>query len=148
MKFHWGTGIFIFLSLFIIALGVVLYKSRQVDNSLVLDKYYEEDINYQSKYEKMNNYTKLVRKINFIYTPGDDRIDLIFPYDPQKKYDGKVTLYRANAGDQDKVFDVTVTQDSILSIPLKGLASGKWTIKADWAWGGTPMYTEHKVVIQ
>lgn len=127
MKFHWGTGIFIFLTLFIIMLGVVLYKSRQVDNTLVMEKYYEEDLKYQSKYEKMYNYTNLLRKINFIYTPGGPDIKLVFPVDPAKKHAGTVSLYRANAGNEDKNFDITLQQDSVMVIPVAGLLKGKWT---------------------
>ena len=148
MKFHWGTGIFIFLSLFIIMLGVVLYQSKQVDNTLVMDKYYEEDLKYQSKYEKIYNYSNLANKINFVYTPGGPDIRLIFPMDAAKKHTGTVSLYRANAGNEDKNFVVALQQDSVMVIPVAGLSKGKWTVKVDWAWGGKPLYTERDIVIQ
>jgi len=44
MKFNWGTGIFTFLILFIATLAFVLYKSRQYHNSLVMNNYYELDL--------------------------------------------------------------------------------------------------------
>ena len=66
MKFNWGTGIAIFLILFIGALIWVLYQSRQVDNSLVSDTYYQEDLMYQKKYEKLENYAKLTEKVNTV----------------------------------------------------------------------------------
>ncbi|MBK8623571.1 MAG: FixH family protein [Saprospiraceae bacterium] len=146
MKFHWGTGIFIFLGLFILTLGFVLYKSRQVDNTLVMEKYYEEDLAYQSKFEKMDNYIKLSRKINFIQALQEGKIDLVFPYDAEKKHKGTVTLYRPNDKNLDKVMEIRLEKDSIMTVPTKDLESGQWRMKVDWTWGGVPMYTEHKFV--
>jgi len=146
MKFHWGTGIFIFLGLFILTLGFVLYKSKQVDNSLVMDKYYEEDLAYQSKFEKMNNYINLPRKINFIQAMQEGRIDLVFPYDENKKHKGKVTLYRSSDKSKDRVMDIRLEKDSIMTVATRDLETGQWILKVDWTWGGVPMYTEHKFV--
>jgi nitrogen fixation protein FixH len=146
MKFHWGTGIFIFLGLFILTLGFVLYKSKQVDNSLVMDKYYEEDLAYQSKFEKMNNYINLPRKINFIQAMQEGRIDLVFPYDENKKHKGTVTLYRSSDKSKDRVMDIRLEKDSIMTVATRDLETGQWILKVDWAWGGVPMYTEHKFV--
>ena len=53
MKINWGTGIFIFYSLFVGALVFQLVKSFQYDNSLVVENYYEKDLNYQEQYNKI-----------------------------------------------------------------------------------------------
>ena len=147
MKFHWGTGIFIFLAIFIFALGFILYKSKQVDNTLVLDKYYEEDLKYQSKYEKINNYVDLTRKVNFKKLAGRDTLQLVFPYHAEKSHAGTVTFYRANDSSQDKSMPVQIQQDSVMNISLQTFAPGKWTIKIDWMWGKTPLYTEYDIIL-
>lgn len=147
MKFHWGTGIFIFLAIFILALGFILYKSKQVDNSLVLDKYYEEDLKYQSKYEKINNYVELTRKINFTRLAGGDTLQLVFPYEEGRSHVGTISFYRANDSNQDKSMPVKIQQDSLMNIPLQPYATGKWTIKIDWMWGKTPLYTEYDIIL-
>ncbi|MFZ1703366.1 MAG: FixH family protein [Saprospiraceae bacterium] len=147
MKFNWGTGIFIFLALFIATLAFILYKSKQVDNSLVIDKYYEEDLQYQKKFEKIDNYIHLKRRINVIYSPGDSLIQLVFPTYEKKPHEGTITCYRASASSQDKTFDFKLDKDSIVLIPVRHLASGKWMLKLDWKWGDVPYYNERPIII-
>jgi hypothetical protein len=147
MKFHWGTGIAIFLILFIGVLGWVLYQSRQVDNSLVSDKYYEEDLQYQKKYEKLENYMKLPEKVLFRYTAGDKNAVIEFPVEVNRSHSGTITLYRANEISEDKTVSFSMQNDSVYTLPLDGLSSGKWTVKIDWKWGETPLFLEQPIVI-
>ncbi|MBK6364774.1 MAG: FixH family protein [Saprospiraceae bacterium] len=147
MKFNWGTGIAIFLILFIGALIWVLYQSRQVDNSLVSDTYYQEDLMYQKKYEKLENYAKLTEKVNIQFTAGDKNILIKFPVEEGRKHSGTITLYRANKISEDKMIPFSLLQDSIFSIPVEGLDSGKWSLKMDWKWGKTSLFSEQLIVI-
>ena len=55
MKINWGTGIAIFYTLFASVLVMVVIKSKQYDHSLVVDNYYEEDLHYQSHFDKLVN---------------------------------------------------------------------------------------------
>ena len=50
---NWGTGIAIFYGTFMVIMITFVIKSRSVDHSLVMDNYYEEDINYQSHMDKL-----------------------------------------------------------------------------------------------
>ena len=56
MRINWGTGLFIFFTFFVLTLAFVLYKSRQIDNALVFDDYYAEDIKYQQHFDKMQHF--------------------------------------------------------------------------------------------
>jgi hypothetical protein len=47
MKLNWGTGIAIFYGLFMVIMITFVVMSRNVDHSLVMEDYYEADINYQ-----------------------------------------------------------------------------------------------------
>lgn len=147
MKFHWGTAIFTFLGLFILTLAFVLYKSRQVDHSLVLDKYYEEDLAFQAKYEKMEHYKNLPEKVDFIKTSKGDSITIIFPTEEGKQHKGTITFYRPNASQKDQSFDIQTNQDGIMKIPLFDFTQGKWILKLDWTWGEVPLYTEELIII-
>ena len=59
MKISWGTGIAIFYSFFVIAMLVFVYAATKQDNSLVSDTYYEEDLSYQKKLDKMQRTNQL-----------------------------------------------------------------------------------------
>jgi len=147
MKFHWGTAVFSFLGLFVLALIFILYKSRQVDHSLVLDKYYEEDLAFQSKYEKMDNYSNLSQKISIAKSPEGDTLFVRFPYEQEREHIGKLTFYRANANKEDESFDIKTDKNSLMKIPLHSFSSGKWTIKIVWQWGELPSSMDELVFI-
>ena len=63
MKFNWGTGIFLFYTFFAVTLFFQVYQSTQYDNHLVVDNYYEKDIQYQVQYEKIANSLGLEEKV-------------------------------------------------------------------------------------
>ncbi len=49
IKFNWGTGITVFLGLFLIAAFYFVYFSFQHHNDLVVDNYYEQGANYDEQ---------------------------------------------------------------------------------------------------
>ncbi len=49
IKFNWGTGIFLFLMLFLIACGVFIYFASQQDVNLVHKNYYEKGVDYSEQ---------------------------------------------------------------------------------------------------
>jgi hypothetical protein len=60
MKISWGTGIAIFYSFFVIAMLVFVYAATNQDISLVSDTYYEEDLSYQVKLDKIQQTNQLM----------------------------------------------------------------------------------------
>ena len=59
MKISWGTGIAIFYSFFVISMLVLVYATTKQDISLVSDTYYEEDLSYQKKMDKIQRTNQL-----------------------------------------------------------------------------------------
>lgn len=142
MRINWGTGLFIFFSLFVLTLGFVLYKSRQIDNSLVVDQYYEQDIKYQAHYEKMQNLKDTGKDVFITVVKGQNSVSMSFPHLKGSIIKGTILLYKASDKGQDVSLPFELTQDSIYSFNTETLSRGKWKIKLDYTADGKPYYKE------
>lgn len=89
----------------------------------------------------------MTEKVNIQFTAGDKNILIKFPVEEGRKHSGTITLYRANKISEDKMIPFSLLQDSIFSIPVEGLDSGKWSLKMDWKWGETSLFSEQLIVI-
>ena len=146
MKFNWGTGIFIFYSLFATSLFYQVYKSTQYDHNLVVDNYYEKDLDYQSQFDKIEQTKKLKEPLTINYLEGVQLIELAFPNDLEG-ITGTVLFYRAS----DKKMDVTlpITIDNLHQMILQAdkFPAGFWRVEVDWEAGGNKYFTETAIKI-
>jgi hypothetical protein len=147
MKFNWGTGIFIFFVIFVGTLVFVLYQSRQVDNSLVIDNYYEEDLNYQAHYEKKQNTEDLPQKVSVEYDEAGKKLILGFPSDSISNITGNVILYDPISKNADLKFPMDIGNSDSFDFSIKDLRSGRWIIKIDWKLGKKLFYQEQEFIL-
>lgn len=147
MKFHWGTGIFLFLGLFITALIAVFIKSLGHDNSLVMEDYYYYDIHYQQIMDKKRNYSTLKKPIVIHENDSLQRIEIYFPDEESGAWTGKVQLYRPSAKNFDRSFDVDCNNKGVMYIDSKDLPAGLWKIKLDVTRNHTDYYMENTLSI-
>ena len=52
---NWGKGIFIFYSLFVVAILSVVYFAFTQEVNLVSEDYYQQEIAYESQIERIKN---------------------------------------------------------------------------------------------
>ncbi len=148
MKFNWGTGLVIFFIIFISTLVFVLYKSTQYDNALVIDNYYEEDINYQSHYDKKQNTADLKEKLKIDYDASANTVLFLFPLDTISPAKGTIWMYNPVQKSQDKTIPFSVDENMNFSLPLGDVAKGRLKLKIDWTQGGKEYYMEEELLIQ
>lgn len=107
MKFNWGTGILIFLVLFLLAAGLFIAFAMRQSVSLVHEDYYERGVDHTTQMEleeRSAPYREAVRAVQQngslqislidsvavlvdsariqLYRPSDEKMDLSYPYDP------------------------------------------------------------------
>ena len=146
MKFNWGTGIFIFLVLFILGIIVFYFYVTNLDIKLVEDNYYEKELAYQQKIDKINNTASLGSGIEIIQDTGI--LVIQFPsIDPGLKPEGSVWFYRPS--DPEKDFTVALQlNDSLQQVfDISKMDKGRWVVKLDWFMGEKEYYFEEGVVI-
>ncbi|MBK6496670.1 MAG: FixH family protein [Saprospiraceae bacterium] len=147
MKFNWATGLTLFFILFIGTLVFVVYKSTQVHDSLVVENYYEEDINYQKHYDKRQNTADLSVKVLVDYNKSDQEILFTFPVDSLSSASGKILLYNPYSEKSDVNYDIKTDANGSFKIPIKDVKSGRWKLKIDWITGSKSYYQEEEIII-
>lgn len=130
MKFNWGTGILIFLILFLMACAAFIIFAMRQDVNLVHKDYYEKGVDYT---DKMN--------VDVRSIPFEDKIQiddeneyLLIRFDESMVTEidsGNVLLYRPSSSKQDVSFPF-VFSGNTLKIPRKNLISGRYILKLSW----------------
>ena len=146
-RFHWGWGIAIFYSLFVIVLLIIVIRSFSVDNSLVVDDYYSYDITYQEHADKLKNSRELEKDVEFDFDQKELVLNIIFP-EGFKEYDGTILFYKPDNKKLD--FELNVKPDSNAEqvIDVGDLVRGYWRIKIDWQGDSKEFYREDGIYIQ
>ncbi|MBK8826471.1 MAG: FixH family protein [Saprospiraceae bacterium] len=132
---------------FIGTLVFVVYQSTQVHDSLVVENYYEEDINYQKHYDKRQNTADLSVKVLVDYNKSNQEILFTFPVDSLSSASGKILLYNPYSEKSDVNYDIKTDANGSFKIPIKDVKSGRWKLKIDWITGSKSYYQEEEIII-
>lgn len=146
MKFNWGHGIALFYGLFAFSLLTVVIKTTQYDHSLVTEKYYEKDLQYQEHFEKLANSQQLAQQLKVWKSKETKSLSIQFP-DGFEHIEGEVTFYRPVNQNEDFSLPFELTGNNLLEYDTKDMQPGLWTIKIDWQSGDTPYYQEVNISI-
>lgn len=144
MKFSWGTGIFLFYTLFALGLVFQVYKSTRYDNSLVVDNYYEHDIHYQEQYERKVNAQGLSSPVSIRLLAEGQSLLIDFPAEV-KSPEGVVLLYRPNDKQYDESLPLEIDADGEMRIPVTELLAGRWSVRITWSENGKEYFVEDEV---
>ncbi|NNF33068.1 MAG: hypothetical protein HKN68_03120 [Saprospiraceae bacterium] len=144
-KFHWGHGILVFFIIYVLTLMFVLYKSTTVDHSLVVEDYYNQDLNYQKKYDKVENVNIHQKTVAVEWSENEKSLSLTF--EEGKSRNGKVKLY--NPADTKKDLSLLLEESSTMKydFPDLKLSAGRWKVQIDWVEEGIPFYIEKEIYI-
>ena len=130
MKFNWGTGILIFLILFLLACAAFIIFAMRQDVNLVHKDYYEKGVDYTDKMNVDARSTQFGDKIQIDYT--NEYLLIRFEESLAANIDsGKVLLYRPSNSKQDVLFPI-IFSENIIKIPKENLISGRYILKLSW----------------
>lgn len=146
MKINWGTGIAIFYSLFVLTLVYEVYRSTQYDNSLVSEKYYADDLNYQAHYDKVSNSQGLKANLKIETAESGSQVELFFPEDLGRVH-GQIFFFCPSDQASDFKVNIAPNLNNRQVISTSGLKSGLWRVKVDWSDGKKGYYTEEVIQI-
>jgi len=126
-----GTRHCYFLWIFVVVLLSFVFKSRTYDHSLVTEKYYEEDLNYQTFYEKRANTIAAKDPLIIGYQAELQNLNIQFPSHMQDAK-GTILLFNPSAKTLDVKVPIQLNSDGFQKISTEDLKSGSWKIKVDW----------------
>lgn len=133
MKINWGTGIVIAFGLFMTFILFFVFKvqtNSKYDNELVVEDYYQQELQVQGNIEKTQNANALEEKVTI--SKSEEGITVQFPteFDFQN-IKGKVSLYRPSNQKLDFEIPISLSTSHLL-IPKSNLVGGLWDITIEW----------------
>lgn len=146
MKFNWGTGIAVFLALFLAAAAAFIIFAINQDVNLVHKDYYEKGVDYTeqmkttSRSEVFQNKIQIIPEANGLLVSIDSTLATTID-------SGKVILYRPSG----KEFDIEmplVKPGNTVEIPAENLIRGRYILKLHWYASGLKYEIEKTVNIQ
>lgn len=146
MKLNWGTAIviaFIGFMGFILFFVIRMSTDDQYNHELVVDDYYQQELNYQDEINKVTNAQALSEDLQFKSTA--EGLQISFPKDiNEDNLSGKVFLHRPSNKHLDFEMPISLSNHNLL-IPDNRLLDGRWNIKVEWEVDGTSYV--HKTAI-
>lgn len=147
MKINWGTGILVFIVFFILVNIAFFIFINTLDINLVEDNYYEKELAYQEKIDKIENSRNLTDRISII--SSKENISIIFPSITKGKSPGGIILFfRPSDPALDITIPLSLNDSSIQIIPTDPLQAGRYIVKIDWLLNGVEYYHEESIVIE
>lgn len=146
MKFNWGTGILIFLILFLLACAGFIYFAFQQNVNLVHQDYYEKGVDYS---EQMNVNARSKPYYEAVQTQlENDYFQIDFAPELAAKIDsGNVLLFRPSNSNQDISLPLTLAGNN-MKISKENLISGRYILKLFWYSDGIKYQIDKPVNIQ
>lgn len=132
MKFNWGTGILIFLILFLLACGLFIGFAMRQEVSLVHEDYYEKGVDH-SQQMLVEARSAQYRNAIGAQINADGLLIQIDASLTGKMDSASFHLYRPS----DSSYDIQSSFEAkglSLSIPAKELISGRYILKVYWSW--------------
>lgn len=146
MKFNWGTGVFIFLVVFLLACTAFIIFAFNQDVNLVYKDYYEKGVDYT---EQMNVDARSVKYNNALQVYLKDEFLIVaFEENLASKIDsGNIFLYRPSSSKQDLNYSLDLSGTAV-KIPKKDLIHGRYILKFFWYSEGLKYELDRPVNIQ
>jgi hypothetical protein len=141
MKISWGTGIAIFYSFFVIAMLVFVYAATNQDISLVSDTYYEEDLGYQMKLDKIQRTNQLKHIFELSIEQNSTGISVTIP-EELSHFKGNMTLFHPAYASLDQAYPIENNAQHKQLIPVQRLKKGRWLVKIEGENEGKNYYHE------
>lgn len=130
MKFNWGTGILIFLILFLIACGLFISFAMNQNINLVHKEYYQKGVSYTDQMEVDKRSAKYFNIIDI--KDNGLQILIYFPENFSKNFkSGEIQFFRPSNSDNDYTWELK-PDNNLQIIDKSKLIKGKYLVKINW----------------
>lgn len=145
MKISWGIKIAgLYIGFIILILSLVSMAVRQ-NVDLVSKDYYEQELKFQNKIDKVNLTRSLKEQVN--WEIKQESLCLKFPEQFKgKKINGSIYFFRPSDASYDKTISLS-TDTILLNIPIAQLKMGMYKIQIDWEVDNNQYYNEGVIQI-
>lgn len=131
VRFNWGTGIALFIGIFLITIAFLVYKTTQQRVDMVGEDYYPKELLHESHLDKERNYNLLANKVEI--KREENRLLFLFPtYLANNQVTGLITFYRPSDNSLDVSYSIALNESGSQEIETSELITGKYIIKLDF----------------
>lgn len=145
--FHWGHGILVFFIFYVGFLIFTVFKTNSIDRNLVQDNYYNLDINYQDRYNRISNRNGLEKDVIVRYDREQLCVLINFGTVENKRV-AELRMYRTAGGKGEDIntkFEL-VDADAYCFAPLT-MKPGKWIVELNWNDGKLDYFKQSPILI-
>lgn len=148
IKFTWGTGIFLSITVFVSFFISFIIFSLTKDVNLVTKDYFPDEIAYDLKIRKIQNTNALKEKINF--SSQNNILKIKFPpfITDQNNFRGTVLFFYIKSSREDKSFNLKLDKNNSQYFDLSGYKPGRYTVKIDWSYIDKDYFQEHIIKVK
>ena len=146
MKINWGTGITIFIVLFVTFILSFVFAAARTHTDLYAEDYYQQEIDYQSTIEAKSNAQSVSKELFF--SQGTNSIIAHFPPSINMEVGtGKIHFYRPNNADVDATFNIENKNDKMI-LSKESLIKGKYDLNVCWIENGKDFIVLKELIIE
>lgn len=143
---NWGTKITIVYCSFVVMILTLVVMASRHRVELVADDYYELELKFQEKIDKVKRSNELVNPLSVDYSGG--KLQIGFPREMNhSEITGTVSIYSPAKKSNDRTFDISGLKSQQQIIELKNFPNGIYTIQIDWSVDGVNYYNEKIITI-
>ena len=141
---NWGYKIMFGYLLFVVGMLTLVYKCTQQNTELVADNYYDQEVKFQERYDKLQNASSAIVEC---IPANANTVDLIFPVDfANRAIKGQLTFYRPD--NKQKDFTVQLKNEhGKMQVSSDKLSSGYWRLTIAWNCEGKEYLQEEKLMM-
>lgn len=141
----WGYKItLLYCSFAVLILGMVFASIKYNTIHLVTKDYYQQEVYYNEKAQKISNTRSLEAVVEIDYQFAEQQILLSFPKKAGIK--GNIKLYRPSNSKKDQDFVIRLNQGQQV-LDVSNLTRGQWKVQVDWKAEGKAYYQDKMVIL-
>lgn len=142
----WGIKITILYVGFVVMIGTMVFLTMRQNVDLVSADYYQQELDYQQKLDRMNASNTLAGKPEV--RPGKEFVSISFPAEMRgKKISGRVNFFRPADAARDFNLEISTDSSGAQQIPANKFVSGMYTVQISWTAGEKKYYNESPLYI-
>lgn len=138
IKWNWGTGITLFIILFMGFTLWKVYRATQNPVMLVEKDYYPKGLQYQQRIDERHN-ARLFRSKFLVYQQNDE---VIIHFPPVHPDSSNFTFFRPSDNNFDLSFPFNPDSLGLMHLPGRKFEKGKYILKIYWEEKGKKYYVE------
>ncbi len=142
---NWFHKLMIVLLAFIAMMTYFAVRSIQTPLDLVTDKYYEEEVKYQTRIDHISNDKQMADNVKI--RVENEYLQIIFPASIlADRVNGTIKLYYAADRRKDQEFKLSIHEVNTQRIDVSKL-NGAYSVQIEWSYLNKTYYTEQKLFL-